>query len=248
MGLLLCGTAMCLPACWGAVYATMKAETESHWESALDTLGYEGNEIGKWQLSFHGGWSYRIAKVSSQMGDFTDYVKKLKSGWHLGGSLGYFWRQDMGAGASYSRYASKGQVDNVTLTYDTGEVSYGSMSDDIAIQFFAPTFFVRRPFGTGRSNFYVNVSLGYLSYVDNSLVVGQSLKLSGSTFGSAVEGGVDIPLGNKLSLSLGASLLGGNLRKLKVSSGGQETTLELEEDQRENLSRIDLSAGFRLRL
>lgn len=209
--------------------------------------------VRKWELSVQGGWSYRLAKLSDQISpDFVDYGNKLKSGYHIGADLNYFWRENMGVGLQYSRFGSKGSMDNVTATdMATGEIiGQGEISDNIVINFIAPSFNYRYILPSRKAALQAHYALGYLSYNNNSKVINEDLKITAQSFGVSLGAHVIIPLGQRLSFIIGGTLVGGNFRKLKVKhANGTTQTIEAEKDnERENVSRIDLSAGLRFKL
>jgi len=59
-----------------------------------------------------------------------------------------------------------------------------------------------------------------------------------------------VPLGQRLSFTTGATLLGASFGKFEVKrADGTTQTIEAENDnERENVSRIDLSVGLRFKL
>lgn len=213
---------------------------------------YQGNRLpGKWEISLNGGYSYMLAKVSKEVpSDFHNYIKSLKSGYHLGAGVGYFWVERMGAGIKYSRFGSKGRIGNVTITNNlTGEMRHGIASDNIAVQFIGPTFHIRQAFAQGKLALHASYSIGYLAYNNNSTVVSEAVKISGSSIGTSADVNLSIPLGKRIAIQAGASLLSGKLQTLHTTqNGGRKTTEKLDSDKQENLSRVDLSAGIRLYL
>ncbi len=207
----------------------------------------------KWELSVHGGWSYRIAKLGDQVQpDFVDYANKLRSGYHVGADLDYFFKENMGIGLKYVRFGSKATIDNVTVTdIATGQViGQGSMSDNIAINFIAPSFNYRYIFPSRKAALQAHYALGYLSYTNNSKVINEDLKITAQNFGISLGAHTVVPLGQRLSFTTGATLLGGSFGKFEVKrADGTTQTIEAENDnERENVSRIDLSVGLRFKL
>ena len=92
--------------------------------------------------------------------------------------------------------------------------------------------------------FYTNLSLGYMGYLDKTVVV-NTYKTFGNTLGLAFDLGYDIPLYTNISFGLKLSYIAGVLTKLDVDNGKTVETIELEEDEYENLKRIDFSIGIR---
>jgi|SRR5690606_25458316 len=206
----------------------------------------------KWELSFDGGWSYRIAKISTQVPhDLVDYTKRLRSGYHVGAVVDFFWREEMGVGLRYSRFGSKEYEENVTYTdTKTGQViGEGAMKDDIVVDFIAPAFNFRYIFPNRKMALYMHYAVGYLSYSNNPLFMGKYPIITARSVGASFGGNLVIAMGRRLAFSAGAKLLGGNFGTLKVEYAGMTEVIKAKEKhERENVSRIDLSAGLRLRL
>lgn len=207
----------------------------------------------KWELSVHGGWSYRIAKLSEQIPqDLVDYANKLRSGYHLGAGIDYFWREDMGIGLMYSEFGTKGYEESVTVIDPaTGQViGQGDMSDDIVVHFIAPSFNYRYIFPSRKAALQAHYAIGYLSYINESMMAGsRHFRTTAQNFGISLGAHLDVPLGQRFSFMAGARLVGGSFGKLKVYFAGTTQIIEADDSKdRENVSRIDLSAGLRFRL
>ncbi len=93
------------------------------------------------------------------------------------------------------------------------------------------------------ANFRSGISLGYLGYKDIG-EYGSNIKITGSTVGFYMDAGVDYYFNDKLGITGQLSLLRGLLNRIEMTSDLGTETLELEEDQRENLSRIDFGLGL----
>jgi|GEM_PF-450036 len=206
----------------------------------------------KWELSVHGGWSYRLAKLSDQVpSDLINYGNKLRSGYHLGADVDFYWMENMGIGLKYSRFGSEGSAENVILIDNTtGQViGQGDMGDDIVVHFIAPSFNYRYIFPRSKAALQAHYAIGFLSYINHSLLVGQYFTTTAQNFGTSLGAHLTVPLGQRLSFMAGATLLGGSFGEFKIHRSGMIQTIKAEDDnERENVSRIDISAGLRFRL
>ncbi|TLX73071.1 hypothetical protein E9993_16560 [Labilibacter sediminis] len=199
----------------------------------------------KFRIGGYGGYSYQLARVSSSVPpDFKDYVKKLKSGYHYGADATYFISENTGLGIKYTMFRSKNSMDNIYITYDNGDTEYGRMSDDLFISFVGPNL-VYRKFDKYNTNcFYMQGALGYMSYKNNKEVVSPFV-MTGSTLGSCIDIGYEISIDNNLFLGFQLSLMAGTLSKYTIDDGESSETFELEDDEYENLTRVDLSICLR---
>ncbi len=204
------------------------------------------NEI---RLAVNGGYSYRLARVAPGTPSILrNYVNNLKSGYAFGLDAAYFFKPERGLGLKYSRFGSEASMNNMTVTYDNGNSSYGTISDDIAITFVGPSYVTKYPLANQNHSLFGSLSLGYLQYNDHGKLANEIIELKGSTFGAAIDLGYDYSISRYMKIGAQASLTGGSLSKLTQVNGGYENTIELEGDDRENLSRLDITAGVRFKI
>jgi len=205
-------------------------------------------EYRHFRLSFMGGYSYRTVKLADDIQpDFRDYIKKLKSGYHLNGNLTYYVSEHFGIGLMYSFSNASNSLDNIYLEDEFGNRRYGVMSDDITITFVGPSFSSRVMNRNKTSALLTNLSLGYMGYVDDLVVIDKYRK-TGGTIGMALDFGYEIGLSEKLSLGFQLTLLSGTLYSYYWDDGITKEKYDLEPDEYDGLSRVDLSVGLRFRL
>jgi hypothetical protein len=199
----------------------------------------------KLRVGVSGGWSYRTARTAEGMDPLMEnYIDELKSGYHVSADLAYYFSEQIGAGLRYSSAFSENKANNITVTYQDGSTATGSMSDDISIAFIGPYFSSRMLNANKLNALLFNVGLGYLGYQDKSVLV-DTYTIKGSTMGFSLDIGYDMSISKKLSLGVMLSMLGGTLDEYEINHRGRVTTVKLENENRENLSRIDLSVGLR---
>jgi hypothetical protein len=198
------------------------------------------------RLAAQGGWSYQIAKSPEGMPSWLEeYVKDLKSGYNLGADFSYFINEGIGLGFKYNYYKSNNHMDDVYIEYDDGTMDYGIMEDNIAINFYGPGFYTRSLSANHNSALIAAISLGYLSYKNEAVLINESFTMEGSSFGMVLDLGYDIGISDDMAIGLQLSFTLGTLSKLEVDYGSHTETIELDPDNYENLSRIDLSIGLR---
>ena len=207
-------------------------------------LGYKGN-FQRFRVAINGGYSYQTAKIHESVpSDFKDYVKELKSGYHFGGDLTYYFTEPLGIGIKYYQFRTKNSLDNIYLEYDDGNRTYGKMSDDLIISFIGPTFSTRLLSHNKSNAFILNLSVGYMGY-SNKRVLITDYKTSGSTVGVAIDFGYDIGLSENLSLGIQISSIAGGLSEYDQNDGTTTKKIKLEKGDYESLNRIDFSIGLR---
>jgi len=103
-------------------------------EVPVDKIKNVDGDYQKVRFGFFGGWSYRTAKVGSDIPiQFQQYIKELKSGYHVGGDFNYFFSENIGLGLRYSIYRASNELSNVYIVDKNGQGRTGKMEDDITI-------------------------------------------------------------------------------------------------------------------
>ncbi|MEK6476554.1 hypothetical protein WJR50_03430 [Catalinimonas sp. 4WD22] len=206
-------------------------------------VGYENYQ--HFRIAINGGYSYQIAKVAESVRSaFKDYIQELKSGYHFGGEVTYYFSEPLGVGVKYNVFKSSNSIDNIYLKDTYGNKTYHKMSDDLTISFIGPTFSTRLLNHDKSNAFLMNLALGYIAYSNDKVVI-DDYKMTGSTMGLTFDVGYDIGLSENLSLGFQISLLTGALNEYDWNDGTITETIELEEGEYESLNRIDFSVGLR---
>ena len=72
-------------------------------------VGYENYQ--HFRIAINGGYSYQTAKVAESVpSDFKDYIRELKSGYHFGGDLTYYFTEPLGFGVKYYLFKSSNSI------------------------------------------------------------------------------------------------------------------------------------------
>jgi hypothetical protein len=196
------------------------------------------------RLSFDAGYCYRTARVPDNLDvAFEKYMKKLKSGWTIGGDAGYYFSEGFGIGikGNYSHFSN--QMSDV-IVYTTTDTLTGMMADRIGITYVGPELMMRF-YNAKRTNaFIMNLGIGYLGYVNDATLI-SDFSITGGTVGIAYDLGYDIRLTNELMIGLQASILLGTLTSVMVDDGNTKQTIDLGQDNKESLARINLTIGLR---
>jgi hypothetical protein len=206
-------------------------------------VGYE--DFSHFRISLNGGYSNQTAKLHESIpSDFKEYYNDLKSGYHFGGDAIYYFSESIGVGLMYYLFKSSNSMANIYVEDIYGYKKYGKMSDDIMTSFFGPTFSTRFLNYNKRNAFIMNLSLGYMGYSNNKIVV-DTYKLTGNTLGLAYGVGYDIGISENISLGFQLSLISGTLFQYTLDDGTSTETIKLEKGEYESLNRFDFSVGLR---
>ena len=199
----------------------------------------------KWRFAIQGGYSIRIAKiVDGVSADYKSYLKELNKGFHLGGDISYFPNgNDIGFGVKYNYYSANNSGD-FFLENDAGDIQNIRIKDDIKINFIGPSFLMRYPSRKNLNAFYMGMALGYMSYADDASYF-EDFTITGKTLGVSFDFGYDFATSDNMAIGIQLSLVGGTLSKITYDNGIQSEVIELDDDSKESLTRIDLSIGLR---
>ena len=200
----------------------------------------------RFMLGAGGGYSYRLAKLPQNTGNFTQYFKDLKSGFNLLGEAGYFWNRGLGLGVKYNFFRAKSFMDNVGLTINSGstiDTVYGNMGDDTRVSYIGPVLYGRMYNRAETVIWLFSISLGYEMYYDKALLPPpfNDFYIKGSTFGMSVGIGADFQVVKHLAIGVLCSLETGILSSVTTNLGGNTKTVTFSNDQKENLSKVNLS-------
>ncbi|MBO9732708.1 MAG: autotransporter domain-containing protein [Chitinophaga sp.] len=209
----------------------------------MQGVSAQTKDFPAFRISVNGGYSYRLGKIGSQFnGEARDYLKKLKSGFNIGADATYYFQEKMGVGLKYSRFhASNSGV----FPIPGGNVS---TSDNISINFIGAIFGTRLYNKAKTNAFYANVGLGYLGFRNNSAVAINKMILKGGTAGTSLDLGYDFRITRYLSAGAQASLITGTLSSIKIEQSNGTSSVDLKDDEKENLTHLNLSAGIRFTL
>ena len=202
-------------------------------------------EYQQFSAAIKTGWGYRTAPVADNVPrELNEYIKGLKSGFVFGLDFQYYFSEPLGIGFKYSTFRSSNSIDNIQVTMPNGTSARGKMSDDILISYAGPSFNVRLFNADKKGAFLTNAGFGYLAYRDKALLI-NNFTLEGSTFGFTCGLGYDLMLSRNTALEFQASIIGGILSSYKMINGTSTQTIKLEKENLDNLSRIELTAGFK---
>lgn len=182
------------------------------------------------RLALNGGWGYRIAKTNENVPmEARSIVDGLRSGISYGGDFLYYLSDQWGIGAKYNGFNKK-------VTTGSGASFNGLKEINTSVQFIGATVGTRLA-NSQTGALHLALSIGYLGYTEKDLIDSQYVKFSPSSVGATWDFGYDLRISEKIAIGAQISLLSG----VVTQTINQQT-------QKENVSRIDLSAGIRFTL
>lgn len=198
----------------------------------------------KYRIGAKGGLGNIIAP-NSDTSPYGLYKEKLLRGWMFGVDAAYFFKDNIGVGATYTNYqASNSSTDLDYPNLFTQEaIVGGQLSNKISHKFVGPTFLFRKNIDY-KTFAILTLSPGMHLYTDKGLTNNAAFKFKGQSYGAAATLGLDFLLGNDIfGRDIILSLEGGyNYGEMKtINNGVEKVTLP----NPINLNRLDFTIGLR---
>ncbi|WP_343694739.1 hypothetical protein [Flavobacterium sp.] len=200
-------------------------------------------------ISANIGQSFRVASSPDGLNSAQKkYYRDLKSGLSYDLSAYYLKEGKTGFGLKYNVYKSSGTLNNQQITLNDGTIVTGGFSDDITISFIGPSFILTEDEHARVGEANLEIAVGYMSYQDKAKAVGVPFKITGSNLGVVGGMGYHFRITPHFLVGPQVSFVGGVLKKLKYKyADGSTETVKLDDEEFENLWRIDLSVGAKFR-
>lgn len=217
--------------------------------SQTDSSSIKSSRVKRFSFTVDYGFGFRTAKVPNGIDpQVREYIKDLKSGNALDFKIGYAKDAKTMWGLMYSRYNSKGTLDNMQYIEPNGFEGQGTISDDITISFYGMGGAFH--FGGFREQDAVVLDM-YLGYIDykNDTKLTNKYTIKGGNLGLSTSLGYYIALTPSIKIGPSLAFNGGVLKKFKVEGdNGYSGTLKLDKDTYESLYRFDLTIGTMIQL
>jgi hypothetical protein len=220
-------------------------------EVFLNILNQDDKKV---RIAIHAGFSRRLSPLPDGLSpDEETYLNKLRNGYHIGADIGFNVGSNNYLGPRWDRYSANNSIDALVFLDDGSNVT-GELSETITINFFGLQWLTRQVISNSGSAFWLSVAAGYMGYTSAGTgpfqtspleVSFQDFSATGGNFAARLDGGVDIAIGENVSLGFGLGFGRATINKLDLTVGGSTNTVKLDEDSGEGLFRLDVSTGLR---
>lgn len=207
----------------------------------------------KWRFSMAGGGGYRIAstkgaRTSLQEQGFAEseidsYFRQIKTEVKASGQVHYMFWDNYGLGVDYQFHHASGSLYGTVDPGDGFTLINGEFNDDIYTNYVGVSLYMEQ-YLHSRIKFFGQISAGLTLFREETVIVYNPLLITGKAYGGNTELGLEYFIGKKAAFSLSAGLFQSTISRVDVSNGGGTQEVRLQKEQREGLSRIDLSAGL----
>lgn len=204
-------------------------------------------------LSARGGLSYLTASakedkktlqsygLSEDAAD--DYYRDYKLGYHSRANLGIVFPSGMGGGIMHRYFSTSAGLTGFFDPQDGVHLIYGEISEQVHINFYGATFDMQQelsPKLTGKLSY----GIGYTDFRDEMIMMNQPVLITGNNLGLDMAFDLQYLLFGKLALNAQLSYFVSSLNKVKYDDGYNSESYELSDDEKQNLSALDLSVGL----
>lgn len=213
-------------------------------------------QSGKWRIGINGGFGYRLADTKSskqvlidqgfKSEDVDNYFSQIKTGYKVSGQVHYMFWKKYGLGLDYQFHNSSGSLagyidpgDGVTYVYT--EITDHVFTNFLGVSFYSESWIKSSPFKV-----YSQISLGLTMYREETLYSYTPILLTGNAFGGNVELGLEYFFKKNFAIGLSTNVFQSTISKVKLDDGNSSTEIELSDEQKEGLGRIDINLGLRL--
>ncbi|THV57395.1 MULTISPECIES: hypothetical protein [Chryseobacterium] len=184
------------------------------------------------------GYAWRTAKTISGLSrEEEQYVKGLKNGLNFDIAAHYEVKNGLAFGLKYSNYSASS--DGFLLGNVNGMPVSVPVTTKDNITFFGFSGLISNNHLSTRHKVFADIALGVLSYTTKT----GSVKGTGSTFGAEVDFGYQYQVSKNFLIGPKVGLSGGTLNKMKING----VTYKFDDDQKEGLHRVSLSAAATFR-
>lgn len=210
------------------------------------TRAIKYERIPGFRFAGHFGPSYLLMNIS-EVNDpiLKQYLRDLKSGRTYSFSFNYYGKKNLGVGAKYMNFNTKNRLDNVVMYTPNAPPQYGSIADNITMQYYGISLGYRLP--TPKNNKWRAVfdwGYGYQSYVNNAIII-DPVTITTSTLAVSYEIGFDYSLSKNFAIGFTGLLVGSAATEYTYDFGSYKTTVKVPDNKQDNLGRAEFTIGLR---
>jgi hypothetical protein len=174
------------------------------------------------------------------------YYRNLKTGWYGSADATWLFHNRYGAGLKYKFFNTNASMESYFDTGDGINIFYSDYRENIFVNYAGVSIFYHEPIGKGGNlSLYSSYSLGVAFYRNESETFYGNFLITGKAFGIDGSLGLEYHITPLLSAGAELSFFTATIRKITITDGEMTETMDLENENFENLSRAEASIGIR---
>jgi hypothetical protein len=209
------------------------------------------------RLGMNGGTGYLLGSTKNAVDDMVSlglsrhqaqsYYNNIRLGLSANADLTFLINPNLGAGIKYKFYNTSSITEGFFDPQDGLNLFYSTYKEQIYVNFAGASFFYQQFIGSQKS-FKLNsaYTLGLATYRNEAEYLNGYYLLTGKNVGIDTSFGLEYFIFRHFSVGTDLSFFYSIIRKMKISDGSSSTTVNLDKNNYENLSRLDLSIGMKL--
>lgn len=214
---------------------------------------------GSLRISLNGGMAYLTANSDQAEEALTGfgvtpakaraYYKDLKTGWFGSADASWIFNRKYGIGLKYKFFNTGAATEGYFDPGDPFNLYYTTYTENIYVNYGGVLLSGFEPLGS-RNLFtlYSSFSAGITFYRDETGVFSEAVLITGKALGMDCTFGLDYRITPLISAGAELSFFASTLRSINFTDGETEQSQELEKENYENLSRMEVSVGIRFYL
>jgi hypothetical protein len=177
------------------------------------------------------------------------YYKNFKTGFLANAELGFYFNPFYGAAIKYKFFNTSAHLEGFFDPQDGVNLIFSTYEEHVYVNYIGTSALFQQFIGSGKSlKIKSSIGAGLTTYRNEAEYLNDFFLLQGKNAGLETGIGLEYFLTDRISASTDLSMFYSSIRKVKVSDGSNSATVELEKENFENLSRIELSIGLRIYL
>ena len=182
-------------------------------------------------------------------GQAETYYSDFKMGFYANADMNYFFTPSYGAGIKYKFFDTSASLEGFFDPHDGMNLIYSTYKEQVYVNFIGISLLFQQFIGNSKA-YKLNsfFSTGLTTYRNEAEYLNGFFLLQGRNAGFDTGIGVEYFITDRISASSDLSFFYSSIRKMKISDGTNSSTIDLDKNSYENLSRIELSVGIRIYL
>lgn len=208
-----------------------------------DSLLPDFNRPHSMSLRLYGGWSKRLSNTLSIDG-LGDYYNDLKSGYHLGAEISFFFNETQALGLLIDKFQASNGPMTISFVEPDGTISMAEIEDEVIIDYYALSYTIRVEDNKNIGRLIINFGAGYSNWVHTNRIT-ELTTIEGGAIGVHMGMRYEYHLTKNIALNLGVDLLGAKIKSFDVSvENNPSYTISPDEALPENIVRFNLNGGI----
>ena len=226
---------------------SINSKTDTIQDNTFDNLKEEITH--PFLFSFNVGPSFAIGKKDNST-EFTRAIHDiLKVGTQFSFNGLYKINNSEAIGLKYSYTYRGGNVNDVLIEFNDPNkpTEFGVFNIETQVNYYALKFYDEYPFGNKKNRFTLDGSVGYFTYKEVSGIETIFTVTSGN-LGFDFYTGYERVINEQFAIGLNAGIFTGSISKLTVSDGQTTEKINLDRENRMNLSSVNIGLNLSYRL